>query len=33
MNRLFKNGDHDEAIKYLKKLITRKKIKEYLFLK
>ncbi|WFH00226.1 hypothetical protein M1771_09690 [Spiroplasma citri] len=28
MNKLFKNGDPDEAIKYLKKLITRKNIKE-----
>ncbi|WP_425379576.1 Mbov_0401 family ICE element transposase-like protein [Spiroplasma endosymbiont of Stenodema calcarata] len=33
MNKLFKNGDPDEAIKYLKKLITRKNIKEYPFLK
>ncbi|PQP79667.1 hypothetical protein C6B38_00160 [Spiroplasma sp. ChiS] len=33
MNKLFKNGDPDEVIKYLKKLITRKNIKEYPFLK
>ncbi|APE75717.1 UPF0236 family transposase-like protein [Spiroplasma citri] len=33
MNKLFKNGNPDEAIKYLKKLITRKNIKEYPFLK
>ncbi len=33
MNKLFKNGDPDEAIKYLKKLITRKNIKKYPFLK
>ncbi len=33
MNKLFKNGDHDETIKYLKKLNTIKNIKEYPFLK
>ncbi len=33
MNKLFKNGVPYEAIKYLKKLITRKNIKEYPFLK
>ncbi|ALA97834.1 hypothetical protein SKUN_00947 [Spiroplasma kunkelii CR2-3x] len=33
MNKLFKNGNPDETIKYLKKIITRKNIKEYPFLK
>ncbi|WP_374696748.1 Mbov_0401 family ICE element transposase-like protein [Spiroplasma endosymbiont of Polydrusus formosus] len=33
MNKLFKNGNPGEAIKYLKKLNTRKNIKEYPFLK
>ncbi|ALA97888.1 hypothetical protein SKUN_001002 [Spiroplasma kunkelii CR2-3x] len=33
MNKLFKNGDPDEVKKYLKKLIIRKNIKEYPFLK
>ncbi|QIA69648.1 hypothetical protein GL981_11150 (plasmid) [Spiroplasma citri] len=33
MNKVFKSGDPDEAIKYLKKIITRKNIKEYPFLK
>lgn len=32
INKLFKAGDPDEAIKYLKKLTLKKSFKKYLFL-